>query len=126
VIDAALGHGIASYPGALTPTEIHDAWTAGASAVKLFPAGTFGPGYLTAVRAPLPGVPIVPTGGVDIAAVGEWLAAGACAVGMGGPLIGDALRPTGDLEALAGRVAAVRAAVAGAAVTGAAVAGMQP
>jgi 2-dehydro-3-deoxyphosphogluconate aldolase/(4S)-4-hydroxy-2-oxoglutarate aldolase len=113
VIAAALRHGIASYPGALTPTEIHSAWTAGASAVKLFPAGSLGPGYLTAVRAPLPDVPVVPTGGIDITAVRAWLDAGACAVGMGGPLIGDALGPAGDLAALAGRVAAVRAAVAG-------------
>jgi 2-dehydro-3-deoxyphosphogluconate aldolase/(4S)-4-hydroxy-2-oxoglutarate aldolase len=113
VIDAALHHGIGSYPGALTPTEIHSAWTAGASAVKLFPGGSLGPGYLTAVRAPLPDVPIVPTGGIDIAAVRTWLDAGACAVGMGGPLIGDALSPAGDLAALAARVAAVRAAVAG-------------
>jgi 2-dehydro-3-deoxyphosphogluconate aldolase / (4S)-4-hydroxy-2-oxoglutarate aldolase len=113
VIDAALRHGVASYPGALTPTEIHVAWTAGASAVKLFPASAFGPGFLTAVRAPLPGIPIVPTGGVDVVAVGKWLAAGACAVGMGGPLIGDALSPAGDLGALADRVAAVRAAVSG-------------
>ena len=113
VIAAALRHGIASYPGALTPTEIHSAWTAGASAVKLFPAGSLGPGYLTAVRAPLPDVPVVPTGGIDITAVRAWLDAGACAVGMGGPLIGDALGPAGDLAALAGRFAAVRAAVAG-------------
>jgi 2-dehydro-3-deoxyphosphogluconate aldolase/(4S)-4-hydroxy-2-oxoglutarate aldolase len=113
VINAASRHGIASYPGALTPTEIHSAWTAGASAVKLFPAGSLGPGYLTAVRAPLPDIPVVPTGGIDITAVPAWLDAGAGAVGMGGPLIGDALGPAGDLAALAGRVAAVRAAVAG-------------
>jgi 2-dehydro-3-deoxyphosphogluconate aldolase/(4S)-4-hydroxy-2-oxoglutarate aldolase len=103
VIDAALRRRVASYPGAFTPTEIVSAWQAGASAVKLFPAGSLGPGYLKAVRAPLPDIPIVPTGGVDTAAVGDWLAAGALAVGMGGPLIGDALSPDGDLRALAER-----------------------
>ena len=113
VIGAAARHGIASYPGALTPTEIHDAWSLGASAVKLFPAGSLGPGYLKALRAPLPDIPIVPTGGIDIAAVGAWLDAGAAALGMGGPLIGDALTATGDLGALAERVRAVSAAVAG-------------
>jgi 2-dehydro-3-deoxyphosphogluconate aldolase/(4S)-4-hydroxy-2-oxoglutarate aldolase len=110
VIAAALRHRIASYPGAFTPTEIVAAWKAGASAVKLFPAGRLGPAYLKDVRAPLPDIPVVPTGGVDIASVGGWLAAGAVAVGMGGPLVGDALAPDGDLSALAERAAAALAA----------------
>ena len=111
VIEAATRHGIASYPGAFTPTEIHAAWTAGASAVKLFPGGALGPGYLKAVRAPLPDIPLVPTGGVDIEAIGAWLDAGAVAVGLGSPLIGDALSPDGDLDALAERARKVGAAV---------------
>jgi 2-dehydro-3-deoxyphosphogluconate aldolase/(4S)-4-hydroxy-2-oxoglutarate aldolase len=110
VIGAALRHGIASYPGAFTPTEITAAWKAGASAVKLFPAGPLGPGYLKAVRAPLPDIPVVPTGGVDVDAVGDWLDAGAVAVGMGSPLIGDALTADGDLGALAARARSVCAA----------------
>lgn len=113
VIEAALRRGIASYPGALTPTEIHTAWVAGASAVKLFPAGSLGPGHLKAVRAPLPDIPLVPTGGIGIDTVGSWLDAGAHAVGLGGPLIGDALAPDGDLSALAVRARAVCAAAAG-------------
>jgi 2-dehydro-3-deoxyphosphogluconate aldolase/(4S)-4-hydroxy-2-oxoglutarate aldolase len=111
VIEAAARHGIASYPGALTPTEIHTAWSAGASAVKLFPGGALGPAYLKAVRAPLPDIPLVPTGGIDIDSIGAWLGAGAVAVGLGGPLIGDALTPDGNLDALAERARAVRAAV---------------
>jgi 2-dehydro-3-deoxyphosphogluconate aldolase / (4S)-4-hydroxy-2-oxoglutarate aldolase len=107
VIAAALRRGVASYPGALTPTEIAAAWRAGASAVKLFPGGSVGPGYLKAVRAPLPDIPVVPTGGIEVAAVADWLRAGALAVGMGGPLIGDALEPGGDLRALADRARAV-------------------
>jgi 2-dehydro-3-deoxyphosphogluconate aldolase / (4S)-4-hydroxy-2-oxoglutarate aldolase len=110
VIDAAARRGIASYPGALTPTEIYTAWTAGASAVKLFPGGALGPSYLKAVRAPLPDIPLIPTGGVDVSTVGDWLDAGAVAVGLGGPLIGDALSPGGDLDALAKRARAVCAA----------------
>ena len=110
VVAAALRRRIASYPGAMTPTEIQTAWTLGASAVKLFPAGTLGPEHLKAVRAPLPHVPLVPTGGVEVHAVGAWLAAGACAVGMGSPLIGDALADDGDLAALADRARAVVAA----------------
>ena len=103
--------GLAWYPGAFTPTEIHAAWSAGASAVKLFPGGALGPGYLKAVRAPLPDIPLVPTGGVEIGAVGAWLDAGAVAVGLGGPLIGDALAPDADLDALAERARMVCAAV---------------
>jgi 2-dehydro-3-deoxyphosphogluconate aldolase/(4S)-4-hydroxy-2-oxoglutarate aldolase len=114
VIGAATRHGIASYPGALTPTEIHGAWSLGASAVKLFPAGSFGPGYLAALRAPLPDIPIVPTGGIGAGEAAAWLDAGAAALGMGGPLIGDAMTATGDLGALAERVRAVCAVVAGA------------
>lgn len=112
VIEAAARHGIASYPGAFTPTEIHAAWNAGASAVKLFPAGALGPGYLKAVRAPLPDIPIVPTGGVDVGAVGAWLDAGAVAVGVGSPLVGDSLTPEGDLDALGERARSVCAAAA--------------
>src|SRR3954452_14402742 len=111
VIEAALRHGIASYPGALTPTEIHAAWTAGASAVKLFPGGALGPGYLTAVRAPLPDIPLVPTGGVAIEAGGAWLDAGAGPGARGGPLVGDASAPDGDLDGLAQRARAVSTAV---------------
>jgi 2-dehydro-3-deoxyphosphogluconate aldolase / (4S)-4-hydroxy-2-oxoglutarate aldolase len=110
VIAAALRRGVASYPGAFTPTEIVEAWRAGASAVKLFPAGSLGPGYLKAVRGPLPDIPVVPTGGVGTDDIGPWLAAGALAVGMGGPLIGDALSADGDLRALAERATAAVAA----------------
>jgi 2-dehydro-3-deoxyphosphogluconate aldolase / (4S)-4-hydroxy-2-oxoglutarate aldolase len=110
VIEAAARHGIASYPGAFTPTEIHAAWSGGASAVKLFPGGALGPDYLKAVRAPLPDVPLIPTGGVEVEAVGAWLAAGAIAVGLGSPLVGNALAPDGDLDALAERARAVCAA----------------
>jgi 2-dehydro-3-deoxyphosphogluconate aldolase/(4S)-4-hydroxy-2-oxoglutarate aldolase len=106
VIEAATRRGIASYPGAFTPTEIHTVW----SAVKLFPGGALGPGYLKAVRAPLTDIPLVPTGGVDIEAVGAWLDAGAVAVGLGSPLIGNALAADGDLHALAERARAVCAA----------------
>lgn len=111
VVEAAARHGIACYPGALTPTEIHTAWAAGASAVKLFPGGSLGPDYLEAVRGPLPDIPLVPTGGIAVDAVGAWLDAGAVAVGLGGPLVGDAMAPDGDLDGLAERARAVCAAV---------------
>ena len=96
--------------GALTPTEIYAAHSRGATAVKVFPASVGGPGYVKALRDPFPAIPLVPVGGVDAAAATEYLAAGALAVGVGSPLLGDA--PTGgDLDALAARATEFRAAV---------------
>lgn len=102
--------GLPCLVGALTPTEIAAAAELGA-AVKLFPASLGGPGYLRAVRAPLPDVPLVPVGGVDAASAREYLAAGAVAVGVGTPLVGDAADAGGDLAALRRRAADFLAAV---------------
>jgi 2-dehydro-3-deoxyphosphogluconate aldolase / (4S)-4-hydroxy-2-oxoglutarate aldolase len=73
-------------PGALTPTEVVRAFDGGAACVKLFPGSAVGPGYVKALRGPLPHIPLMPTGGVDEKNLGEWLFAGAIAVGMGGAL----------------------------------------
>lgn len=105
--------GLGYYPGALTPTEVGAAWELGASAVKIFPARPFGPGYLRELRGPFRDVPFVPTGGVGVEAVADYIAAGALAVGVGGPLLGDAL-DGGDLDALAERARRLLAAVAAA------------
>ena len=107
---AAVDAGVGCYPGAFTATEILSAWELGASAVKLFPAGTGGPRHLRDLRGPLPGIPLIPTGGVAIEQIGEYLAAGAAAVGLGGPLIGDAL-DGGSLDGLRERAGAALAAV---------------
>lgn len=90
VLATARISGVAVYPGALTPTEILNAFVSGASAVKLFPASAVSPRYLTDVRGPFPDIPIMPTGGIGIDDIPRWLAAGAAAVGLGGPLIGRA------------------------------------
>lgn len=90
-------------PGALTPTEIVACWEQGAAAVKLFPASLGGPAYLGALRAPLPHIPIVPTGGIRLDQVAAYLSEGAVAVGLGLPLIGDAAAG-GSLTALSDRV----------------------
>ena len=109
----ALAAGVPAYPGALTPTEVFTASRGGAAAVKLFPASAVGPRYLRDLRGPLPEVRIIPTGGIALTDIGDWLGAGALAVGLGGPLVGDAGRG-GSLSALADRarraVAAVHAA----------------
>jgi 2-dehydro-3-deoxyphosphogluconate aldolase/(4S)-4-hydroxy-2-oxoglutarate aldolase len=97
--DEALRIGLPVLAGALTPTEITSASHRGAAAVKLFPAGPVGgPAYLRALRAPFPDVPFVPVGGVDEAAARAYLAAGAVAVGVGSPLIGDAADGGDPLE----------------------------
>lgn len=76
--------------GALTPSEAYEAMNRGATAVKLFPASIGGPGYLKALRDPFPGIPFIAVGGVGLGeATGYW-EAGAIAVGLGGPLFGDA------------------------------------
>lgn len=98
--------GVPCFPGALSPTEIHAAWAAGASAVKLFPAVAVGTGYLKQIAAPFPDIPFVPTGGVSAETAGDWIAAGAVAVGMGGWLIGD-----GEPSGITARSRQVTAAV---------------
>ena len=80
--------GIAVMPGALTPTEILKAWNAGADLVKVFPVNSMGgPGYLRALRGPLPQVKIIATGGVTIDNAAEYIRAGAEALGIGGDLV---------------------------------------
>ena len=87
VIDACHERDVPALPGCLTPTEILDAWDAGADIVKVFPATTFGPGYIKDVRAPLPHIRLMPTGGVTLDNAGDWIRAGAVAVGVGSALV---------------------------------------
>ena len=114
VIAACHAGGVPAIPGCYTPTEILNAWDAGADIVKVFPANGLGPSFLKDVRAPLPQVKLMPTGGVSIDNAGEWLRAGAVAVGVGSALVDARLVATGDLAAIterAGRIVAnVRAA----------------
>ncbi len=78
---------VAVIPGCYTPTEIFSAWTAGADIVKVFPATSLGPKYFKDLRGPFPDIRLMPTGGVTIDNVGEWIKAGACAVGIGSDLL---------------------------------------
>lgn len=102
LLEAAQEAGIPLVPGGLTPSELHAGWAAGAAAVKVFPASVVGPGYVKDLRGPFPGIRVIPSGGVDLEAAAAWLQAGAEAVSVGGPLLGDALTG-GSLEALAER-----------------------
>ena len=74
-------------PGAFTPTEVQTAWLAGAAVVKVFPATKLGPGYFTDILAPLPHLKLMPTGGVGLENAGEFVRAGAVAVGIGSALV---------------------------------------
>ncbi|HLA79107.1 MAG TPA: bifunctional 4-hydroxy-2-oxoglutarate aldolase/2-dehydro-3-deoxy-phosphogluconate aldolase [Vicinamibacteria bacterium] len=86
-------YGVAVLPGALTPTEVLAAWQAGADMVKVFPAGALGgASYIKALRAPLPQVELVPTGGVSLQTAADFIRAGAAALGVGADLV--------DLKAL--------------------------
>jgi len=87
VVAMARTHEIPVFCGALTPTEILLAWEAGSDAVKVFPAEFFGPAYIKSIKAPLPHIPLVPTGGVNPENVGEFLKAGAMATAAGSSLV---------------------------------------
>ena len=100
VIDACKRHDVAAMPGCFSPTEILDAWDYGADVVKVFPATALGPGYLRDVRAPLPQVKLMPTGGVTVENAGDWIRAGAVAVGVGSSLLDTRAIESGDFGVL--------------------------
>src|SRR5204863_6198560 len=85
-------------PGALTPTEVVAAWQEGADIVKIFPSELTGPKYIKALRAPLPQIRLMPTGGVNLDTAEEFLKAGACALGIGGSLVEPKAVAAGDMK----------------------------
>jgi 2-dehydro-3-deoxyphosphogluconate aldolase/(4S)-4-hydroxy-2-oxoglutarate aldolase len=86
VIEKTKGLGMVSMPGIATATEVGRALKAGADILKLFPASTYGPAHLKALRDPYPGQLWCPTGGISLGSVDDWFAAGANLIGLGGPL----------------------------------------
>ena len=112
LVEAATRRGVPFFPGALTPSEILDAWESGVPAVKVSPIGPVGGlAYFDNIRGPLPDIPLLPTGGVELHEVSAYLDKGAVAVGLSGALVMDALLPGGDLTALADRAEQAIAAV---------------
>jgi len=97
VIDLCNRYDKAVMPGALTPTEVVMAWQAGADIVKIFPSDLTGPKYLKALKAPLPQVRMMPTGGVNLDTAAEFLQCGACALGVGGALVEKSAVEAGDM-----------------------------
>ncbi len=92
------------FPGALTPTEVLAAWEAGADAVKIFPCGNVGGAkYIKALKGPFPQIEFIPTGGVNLETIGDFLKAGACAVGVGGELVDAKLIQQGRFDAITER-----------------------
>lgn len=106
VIKRSLELGMLPFPGALTPTEVLLGVEAGAEFIKIFPAGQLGINYLKALLGPLNTVKFVPTGGISTEQAGEWLKAGATAVGLGSDLT------RGSTEEIRARVAALKSQIA--------------
>ena len=87
-IEVCRRYGIAVMPGALTPTEVVQAWSAGADFVKVFPAGALGgASYIKSLKAPLPQIELIPTGGVSLKTAADFIKAGASALGVGADLV---------------------------------------
>jgi len=87
-IEVCRRYGVAVMPGALTPTEVVQAWSAGADFVKVFPAGAVGgASYIKSLKAPLPQIELIPTGGVSLKTAADFIKAGASALGVGADLV---------------------------------------
>jgi 2-dehydro-3-deoxyphosphogluconate aldolase/(4S)-4-hydroxy-2-oxoglutarate aldolase len=100
IVRAAQEHGKPVMLGAYTPTEAQAAHEAGADFIKIFPADKLGPGYIKSIRAPLPHLRIVPTGGVDLQTASEFLKAGSVALGVGSSLIRSEILKAGNWSEL--------------------------
>jgi 2-dehydro-3-deoxyphosphogluconate aldolase/(4S)-4-hydroxy-2-oxoglutarate aldolase len=114
VIAACHERGVAAAPGCFTPTEILDAHDAGADIVKLFPATALGPQFVKDVRAPLPQVRLMPTGGVTLDNAGDWIRAGAIAVGVGSALVDVRAIEAGRFDVLTANARRIVSSVASA------------
>ena len=114
VIRACHERNVPVMPGCFSPTEILDAHDAGADIIKVFPATMLGPQFLKDVRAPLPQVKLMPTGGVTLDNAGDWIRAGAVAVGVGSALVDAKAIDAGRFELIAANARKVLASVAAA------------
>jgi len=103
VLEACRARDVAGIPGCFTPTEIHAAHKAGAEIIKLFPATSIGPKYIKDLLGPFPHLKLMPTGGVTIDNVGEWIRAGAVAVGIGSDLLDKKAISEERYDVLSGR-----------------------
>jgi 2-dehydro-3-deoxyphosphogluconate aldolase/(4S)-4-hydroxy-2-oxoglutarate aldolase len=111
---AMVGSGLAVMCGALTPSEVWQAWKLGSDVVKLFPGSLGGPSYLQALKGPFPQIPMMPTGGVSTGNVADWFKAGAVAVGAGSELCPKDLVLAGRFNEISERARGYVAAIAAA------------
>lgn len=100
IIEMCNRYGTVVMPGAFTPTEILKAWEAGADYVKVFPSSGVGPGYIKDIKAPMPHISLVPTGGVNLNNAEEFIRAGAAALGVGSALVNNKVISDGLLNRL--------------------------
>ncbi|NIJ54163.1 bifunctional 4-hydroxy-2-oxoglutarate aldolase/2-dehydro-3-deoxy-phosphogluconate aldolase [Dyadobacter arcticus] len=100
VIKSCVKKNIPIFPGAFTPTEIYNAWTLGATMVKIYPATSLGPGYIKDLKAPMNQLKLLPTGGVGLENMSEFLEAGANGLGIGGQLFDKKLIEDKNWEGL--------------------------
>jgi len=110
-VEVARERGVTMLAGALTPTEIYAAYSLGADIVKVFPASHFGPRYLQEIHGPMPHIPLLPAGGIDASNAGDWLRAGAVALGAGGRIVDRTAIKNGDWATLTQRAHELMAAV---------------
>ena len=108
IIDVCHERDVPVMPGCFTPTEILDAWDAGADIVKVFPATALGPAFFKESARPLPQVKLMPTGGVTLDNAGDWIRAGAVAVGVGTALLDARAIASGDFDVLTANARADR------------------
>jgi 2-dehydro-3-deoxyphosphogluconate aldolase/(4S)-4-hydroxy-2-oxoglutarate aldolase len=111
LVKACFDRDVAALPGCFTPTEILTAWEAGADFVKVFPATALGPTFFKDVMGPLPDVKLVPTGGVTLDNAGEWIRAGAAAVGVGTALLDAKAIEAGHYHVVTANAARIMAGV---------------
>jgi 2-dehydro-3-deoxyphosphogluconate aldolase/(4S)-4-hydroxy-2-oxoglutarate aldolase len=111
VMDACREQDVAVAPGCFSPTEILDAYEYGADIVKVFPATALGPQFIKDIRAPLPQLKLMPTGGVTLDNAGEWIRAGAVVVGVGSALLDAAAIENGRLEVITANARRIVASV---------------
>lgn len=114
VIKTARRYGRPVCCGAYTPTEIFTAWQHGSDLVKVFPANVGGPDYIKAIKGPLPQIPLVPTGGVELHNIADFIKAGASAVGVGGNLVSKKLLAARDFAGITANAKAFAEAMAAA------------
>jgi len=112
IIEAAHNNGVPVMPGAFTPTEIQTAYEAGADIVKVFPADVVGMAFFKGILAPLPHLKLMPTGGVTLTNAGDWLKAGACAVGVGTALLDKAAIASENYQVLTDNAKILMASIA--------------